>query len=349
MENFTIVKPPVIQHIKDTLETNTKTGVKNPERPVDVWTQESNDGSILFVVFYTQACRWQKCIGCNFHDNASKTHIGYEQIIKQIDHVFANVDMTGVNKIILSNGGSMLDQETFSTTALIYLVCHLNIHFKDVKIISLETRLEYVDMAELEILKRALIEGNSETELEVGIGFEAYDDVIRNVMFKKGFDKVDFEKFLDVMEDFKFNVKCYFMLKPVPNITTDEAIKDIHDAIRYLNQCSIRYQTKINMHLNPTYVAKGSKLEEAFINSGYEPPTLWAVADAIYVGKDIDNPNFSIYVGLSDEGLAVEGGSFIRNPNCSIERANIHYLEEFNRTQDYENIKMIVNALDYID
>ena len=99
-------------------ECNMSTGEQNVDRPVDTWTQDSTDGRIMFIVFYTQACRWRRCIGCNFHDNASKVHVNYDNIINQIDYVLDNIAPSdNINKVILSNGGSMLDEDTFSTTA----------------------------------------------------------------------------------------------------------------------------------------------------------------------------------------------------------------------------------------
>ena len=320
-------------------ETNTLTGIQNPDRPVDVWMQESNEGKILFVVFYTKACQWRRCVGCNFHDNASVSHITYDHIINQIDYVFDQVtDQVDINKVILSNGGSMLDEDTFSTTALIYLVAKLNLNHKHIKIISLESRVEYIDEAELTILKRALMEGNSETELEIGIGFEAYDERIRNNLFDKGLDLNDFERFLNMASGFEYSIKCYFMLKPVPNISDEEAIEDIKNSIDFLDTISRKFDTKINMHLNPTYVAKGTKLVEPFNNGDYVPPTLVDVAKSIISAKDLDNENFSIYIGLSDEGLAVDGGSFIRSGDDAL----IQQLSEFNKTQDYSIIENII-------
>lgn len=323
-------------------ECNVNLSDAKPDRPVDVWTQESTEGKILFVVFYTQACRWKKCIGCNFHDNASRKHVNFEDIIDQIDHVFDNIDTTGVNKIIFSNGGSMLDEETFSSTALMYLVYKLNRFHKHVKIISLESRLEYIDKCELEMLKRALMEGNSETELEIGIGFEAYDPYIRNTVFNKGLDDKDFEKFLSVASEYGYSVKCYFMLKPIPNLSTEDAIADIHKAIGYLSHCSEKYDVKINMHLNPTYVAKNTQLVKPFNEGAFVPPTLIDVCKAILPAKDTGGDKFSIYLGLSDEGLAVEGGSFIRDED--IEAVYVEMLETYNRTQDYDIIEHIIGT-----
>lgn len=192
-------------------------------------------------------------------------------------------------------------------------------------------------------MKRALVEGNSETELELGIGFEAFDDHIRNDLFDKGLDKNDFIDFLQMVSGFKYSVKCYFMLKPVPGITDEEAIEDISNAILFLSKMSKKFGVKINMHLNPTYVAKGTKLVKPFEDGEFVPPTLIDVAKSIIIGKKtLDNENFSIYIGLSDEGLAVDGGSFINN---EYDRLVAKDLEEFNRTQRYD---LITNLL-YVD
>ncbi|RWX47356.1 hypothetical protein VT98_12233 [Candidatus Electrothrix communis] len=41
--------------------------------------------------------------------------------------------------------------------------------------------------------------------------------------------------------------------------------------------------------------------------------------------------NISVFLGLSDEGLDEQGGSFIREGD----EKQLEHLEEFNRTQDY--------------
>ena len=321
-------------------QCNNHTGIQDPNKPVDLWFQESFDGTIMFVVFYTQACRWQKCIGCNFHDQASKTHVTYDHLMKQIDFIFDNTDTKGINKVIFSNGGSMLDEKTFSTTALMYLIAKLNMNHKHITIISLETRIEYVDISELVILKRALNEGNSETELEIGIGFEAFNDHIRNDLFGKGLTLELFETFIKMISEFDYSIKCYFMLKPVPSISDEDAIADIRLAICYLNFMSHLHNVKINMHLNLTYVAKGTKLVQPFLDGEYIPPTLKDAANAIMIAKESDNSLFSIYLGLYDEGLAVEGGSFLRPGD----EENLALLEQFNITQNFAYIEEVINS-----
>ena len=304
-----------------------------PGLPADSWFQEPPEGLTLFIVLYTQTCRWSRCLGCNLPSLMSEHHISYRDIMQQIDYIFNTIlDDTkkkDLKKIILSNNGSVLDEKTFSTTALMYFIAMMNMNCPGIETLTLETRPEYVDWEELEVLSRALKEGDTQTKLEVAIGFEAFDDTIRNDYFRKGLELKIFEEFAARMAKYKFRLKTYFMLKPVPQITEEEGIEDIKKGVDYLHNIACRYGLDINMHLNPTYVAKGTPLEEAFREGKYTPPELESVTEIIRHAKD---KKISLFIGLDDEGLAVEGGSFIREGD----EALAERMQQFNRTQDYD-------------
>ncbi len=310
----------------------------DPRQPADFWFQQSTEGTVLFIVFYTQACRWSRCLGCNLPARMSREHVNYQLIMDQIDTLFRHPDVAGrlseIRKVIVSNNGSVLDQETFSSTALLYLMATLNRRLPKMAVLSLETRPEYVEFAELEFLARALGEGDTPTNLELAIGFEAFDDHIRNQVFDKGLSLDVFEDFLRTAAPFGYQIKTYFMQKPVPRMSDAEAVQDIQHAIDYLHEMARQYGIRINMHLNPTYAARGTRLEDAFLKKEYVPPLLTDVARA---ARHADGKTLSIFIGLSDEGLAVEGGSFLR----AGDRPLLEQLERFNRTQDYSILKAI--------
>ncbi|MCI5145048.1 MAG: hypothetical protein D3923_05835, partial [Candidatus Electrothrix sp. AR3] len=98
---------------------------QDPNKPAQWWFQESDEGLILFVVFYSQACRWARCLGCNLPSKMSINHISFDCIIQQIDYLFSLPEIIeqydAINKMIVSNNGSVLDEDTFSSTALMYL------------------------------------------------------------------------------------------------------------------------------------------------------------------------------------------------------------------------------------
>ncbi|MFH1307357.1 MAG: hypothetical protein ABIH72_00715 [archaeon] len=307
----------------------------NKDKPLEVWFQDSEEGKILFIVFYTQTCRWSQCLGCNLPSAMSENYIGFKHIIKQIDYIFKLPKVKKfkeiIKKVIVSNNGSVLDERTFSSTALIYLIAMLNIHLKNLSIVSLETRPEYVDLSELEFLSRVLNEGETHTNLEIAIGFEAFDRHIRNKVFRKGLELRTFESLVKKLANYKFNLKCYFMQKPVPGMGDKEAVEDIKKGIDYLSKVAKKHKVKINMHLNPTYVAKGTMLEKEFRKGKYTPPQLIDVLRAVKYGR---NKNITIFVGLYDEHLAVKDGSFIRKGDQEI----LKKLQKFNKTQDYNTL-----------
>ena len=143
----------------------------------------------------------------------------------------------------------------------------LNLHLPELRVVSIESRPEFVETAELEFIARVLAEGDTPTLLEIATGFEAFDDHIRNEIFDKGLSLAAFEQLVEKIAPFGYHLKCYFMQKPVPGMTDAEAVEDIHRAIEYLGQIAVKYGVAVNMHLNPTYVGKGTVLEEAFERS----------------------------------------------------------------------------------
>lgn len=301
-------------------------------RPAEMWFQESEEGGILFVVFYGQACRWSQCLGCNLPSKMSMHHVSFRALMAQVDYVFCDPEVIGrrhsIHKVIVSNNGSVLDEVTFSSTALVYLVSQLNLYLPNLSVLTLETRPEYVDAAELEFLARVLAEGAAPTVLEIAVGFEAFDDRIRNDLFRKGLPLEAFEKCVLLIAPYGFHLKCYFMQKPVPEMSDEEAIEDIQLAIDYLGHIAEQHQIRINLHLNPTYVAAGTALVEAFERGEYTPPQLRDVARAAQTAR---GKPLSVFIGLYDEGLAVPGGSFVRADDEQV----VAELHRFNRTQDF--------------
>jgi radical SAM enzyme (TIGR01210 family) len=311
----------------------------DPSQPAQLWFQSSDEGLILFIVFYTQACRWSRCLGCNLPSKVSQEHIDFRFLMKQVDHLFANARvksrLNDIRKVIISNNGSVLDEDTFSSTALMYLIGMLNLYVPNLSMLCMESRPEYVDVEELEFISRALAEGETPTGLEIAIGFEAFDDHIRNDVFDKGLTLDAFESLAKKLASYRFSLKCYFMQKPVPGMNDKEAIEDIQRAIAYLSRIANDLGARLNMHLNPTYVATGTALEAAFLAGDYFPPRLEDVAHAARAARDT---NLTIFIGLSDEGLALPGGSFLNAGN----KWMIEPLEQFNRTQDFSILDHIM-------
>lgn len=309
---------------------------KDETKPIDVWFSMSPEGLVLFIVFYTKACRWNMCSGCSLPSLSAGRNIDFVALMAQTDFVYSRPDVISqlehIRQIIVSNNGSVLDEKTFSSTALIYFIAKTNMLVPNLSVLTIETRPEYVDCEELAFLARVIQEGKTPTDLEIAIGFEVYDNYIRNKVFRKGLSLSRIEQLVEKLARYNFRLKCYMMQKPVPEMTDDEAVKDIQNAIDYLDRIATRFHVKVNMHVNPTYVARGTGLEQAFRNGQYQPPHLRDVARAVLLAK---GKNLSVCVGLTDEGLAVPGGSFLRERDKEL----VEHLEAFNTTQDFTVLK----------
>jgi len=175
------------------------------------WFQESLDGDVLFLVFYSLACL-VSVPGSNLPAAMSGHHVDYRQLMRQVDYACGLEAIltrrATIAKVILSNNGSVLDEDTFSTTALVYLLAKLNMTFPAMKVVSIETRAEYVDLVELEVLQRVLREGEVATDLEIAIGVEAFDDKIRNEVFRKGLPRDGIDTLVRRVAPFGYMLKC---------------------------------------------------------------------------------------------------------------------------------------------
>ena len=219
-----------------------------------------------------------------------------------------------------------------------YLMARMNLHLPALQVVSFETRAEYVDLAEIEFLRRAIREAHDDkAQIELAIGFEAFDDDVRNDQFLKGLTLGTFEDLLHKLAGTGFRLKCYFMQKPVVGMSDAAAIEDIRKGIAYLAQMSEQHQVPINLHLNPTYAARGTPLETGLAAGEWAPPKLQDVATAVL---HAEGGPLSVYVGLDDEGLAVQGGGLVRPGDEEILAA----LQAFNRTQDYAALRRALLA-----
>jgi len=305
---------------------------ENQSLPVMHWFQESPEGRVLFLVMYTFRCKWNRCIGCNLPSQSSNEDIDFNMIKKQIDFVFEHLVSyerdkgRKIDKIILSNNGSVFDEKTFPNSSLMYFLLKINEHLPDLKKLTLETRPEFVELSELEIVRNILNE-TGKTEIEIAIGFEMFDDYKRNKIFQKGLSKKHFEHFVEKLAKHGFSLKTYFMLKPIVGMTEEEGVEDILQALKLLKTMEERYNIEIAMHLNPTYGALKTPLEIGFKEKKWSPPTFKSISKII--NKAYEN-SIELHVGLYDEGLAVEGSNWTYNTS----KKDINRVIEWNKTQN---------------
>jgi len=292
---------------------------KKEGEPIVFWFYESILGKAFFLVLYTPKCRYKMekggCAGCNLPTvSDSSKEVNSQDIYKQIDNTFIKKislqERESLQELMLSNNGSILDPYTMDLQSLEYAISQSVKVLPNLKKIILETRIDnYTDIKQLQTIKHMLEEEVPDMILEIAVGFEIFDDELRNGYYKKGLDKSILEEKVKILAELNISLKVYMMYKAVPDylMSVDEAIADINSASEYFARLASTYDVKINLHISPTYLATGTPLFVEYKNGKYTPPgynEIKRLYDELKLEK-----NISYYISLNDEGLAQENES----------------------------------------
>jgi radical SAM enzyme (TIGR01210 family) len=308
------------------------------DRHTQSWIYKIPKGKGLFLVLYTKKCQYAKCIGCNLHLLGAQNNVGSnlinQQIHKAIGEELLEPEKREIKEVILSNNGSTFDERTLPLANLLYFVSRVSHQLPNLETIIFETRIEYVTPLALKQIKDTLAFDRKNIKIELAVGVELFDDENRNKHYKKGLSLEELEKFAEKIKLMGIKLRCYLMYKPLAGMSREQADDDITKAVAYFNRLSDKYNIEITLHINPTFVAIGTSLVQAFERGEYTPPDLADLKKLLlsFAGSLM---NINIYVGLNDEGLAVPGGSFIK-PGCE---RDLERLRKFNFTGDFELLK----------
>ncbi|MDQ2706989.1 MAG: hypothetical protein M3Z25_04860 [Actinomycetota bacterium] len=110
--------------------------------------------------------------------------------------------------------------------------------------------------------------------LEIGIGLQSADDLVREVLVNTRISRTSFERALKVMSGLGVRPKVYLMVKP-PFLTDAEALADVRASVDYLSGHGVSGIT-----LCPTRVARNTVAWELWKAGMYAPPNLWTVVEA---------------------------------------------------------------------
>ena len=146
-----------------------------------------------------------------------------------------------------------------------------------VKRITIECMAKYIREENLAYISKAIRPG---VELEIGMGFESANDVIRNVCVNKGETLDDYKRAISILKKFGIRSLAYVLLKP-PFLTEREAIDDAIATIQTAEDLGFDA-----VSLQPTTLHKNSLIHALYSQGLYKLPWLWSV---IQVTKSASN------------------------------------------------------------
>jgi archaeosine synthase beta-subunit len=286
----------------------------------------------LMTVLKTKGCEYAHktggCTVCGFLNHADQ-NMTAEGIIAQVDFVLENFDLSTVGEMdILTLGSFFNDSEVAPATRL--AIMERLAKLKQVRRVSVESRAEYVTVAKIKEIKKAL---GADKILEFGIGLESANDYLRNKVIKKGLSKKSFEDTVAKVKKAGANLLAYLLVKP-PHVSEKEAIDDAVQSAAYVFQVAKKYGVSARAAFEPVFVCENTHLEDLYLNAKYRLLNLWSVVEVIKSAHQYG----CIFVGLSDEDLSMERMPY----SCSLCNEKIvREIENFNSTQDISGLNQL--------
>ena len=180
---------------------------------------------------------------------------------------------------IFQEGNYTNSNETslFSQEAILRLATHL----ADVKRVTIESRPQYLNEDTVGLL--AEIFADTGVEIEIGMGIEAQDDIVRNICINKQGSKTQFAETARLLKKYDIRPLAYVLLKP-PFLTEQESIDEAVKTAHFAESIGFSRISFESMSIHSVTVV------DALRQTGnYRSPWLWSVVEVIKRCSDISN------------------------------------------------------------
>ena len=254
------------------------------------------------------------------------------------------INLNDYSVLCLYNLGSLLNKNEIENDALEYIFKSIN-NFKNIRKIIIESRAEYINEESLKIIKNSC-----DKLIEIGIGVESTNDLIRNLCHHKNIiDKNIFKKSIDIIHKFDYKALSYVNFKPC-FLTEQESIDD---AIKTTIDCfNMNFDA---VSIEPTSLQEYALTDYLYKLGYYRVPWLWSIREIINgIYKELNNKNLDIRIGgyFDEEILSgSQGTNFIdkneifpheTSSNCIHCSKNfIENIKKFNMTYEIQYLNNI--------
>jgi len=266
----------------------------------------------LLVILNTKKCRCY-CRFCGLSREREEGSICGKDIVEQFVSVCRTVchSLSILDRVTISNEGSVLDKETLPQSALYSIVNSLSM-IKSLRRIVLETRIELIDYHTMKLLQDLA----PTVMFDILTGLETRSDYIRNTILRKDQTIEEFEEGLRYIAQANCALTSYVIFKPDPNMSDNDAKQEAILTIEYLREICTELRVPLTVRLNPMYAAKGTPwAEDAETVDNYQP----SLADVLDVAEKAKASGIPTYIGLSWEGLAHPRGTYVAHKDFSRE------------------------------
>ncbi len=271
---------------------------------IPVWTEVRSANingkkvSSLAITLRTKPCRFQgstgSCKFCELRQNASSS-VSADNLVSQVQATLKSQKKNMPEHIDLFGLGTFFDDVEMPPSARRKIVDEIK--QAGIKSLLIESRAEYITERRLKEIVRVL----SPIRLEVAIGIESTNPLIRETLLKKNCRKETLEKAISLLGKAKVGFLGYVLLKP-PSVFDDNREKEaIEDAVKSavdIFTLGKKYSTSTRVGLNPFYLPNKNQFSREELEN-YTLPSLWSVIEVLRRTHRAG----TVFVGLNSEGL----------------------------------------------
>ena len=279
------------------------------------------DGRVI-IGLRTKGCSWARsqsggCTHCKipFSEICSPDS---NNIFGQFIEDFSKYDFKEYPVLCLYTPGSFFDDDEISPFLRMQILEVISKE-ESIKRLSIESRPDFISERKIAIIREIL----PDIEIEVGLGLDSANEIVRNIFINKGFQFESYLEACEILNRFGIVVVTYILIKP-PFLTESEAIID---GIRSAKK-SFESGSSI-VSFEPMSIQEGTTVYQLYKNGLYHPPWLWSVIEIV---KEINSLG-EIRISQFFYPPAVKYAS-----NC--ERCNLETLQRIKEFNTWGDIKI---------
>lgn len=241
----------------------------DPRRFVSQWREpELLRGQVVdawVLILRTVGCYWARRSGCSMcgYINDTMTEVKYEDLMAQWRSALEHYRGEPVVKIYTS--GNFFDAAEVPLRARREILEEIGGRCEKLVVENLP-----------QMVKREWVEEAASLvpELEIAIGLETANDVVRDLCISKDFHFGWYERACRTARAAGARVKTYLLLKP-PFLTERAAVEDVVASARRIRDLTD------TISINPTNVQRDTLVDHLFRRGEYRPPWLWSLVEVL--------------------------------------------------------------------
>nr|VFK43761.1 MAG: radical SAM enzyme, TIGR01210 family [Candidatus Kentron sp. TC] len=257
----------------------------------------------LILILRGRPCRYARCKFCALPSQALPD-ISDEEFREAVERGLRQIQVPKeieLHEVFIYNFGNGLDPKNLPPSVLESVISWCRRRHPSLQLVSLENRPNAAYGFSSENLARVeMLLGKIQPEL--AIGYETKDDMLRNRVLRKGLSQRAFDKALGLLGQRGWWARVYLMLKSAPSIEDTEAQEELLKGAAFVLELGEKHSVPTRTHMNVTYVARGTDMEQWFREGIYAPPSLECIQDTFRQLKYIDP---CAILGDDDEGLGL--------------------------------------------